>query len=413
MEAVPSRVRLYAILVAVAAGIVALLAIATDGVAPDRAPLPLTAFLLGVAVIAQRFPVHLSDKTKVYVDAAIFVAAALLLSPPVAMLVAAAAVGVDELILRSSWRQALFNVAQTAVYVGGGALTYEWLDSSGIPPTLPGLGSGFAILAAVAVMHLLNTGLVAGMVALQLRRSAYRTWREGILLDLPQHLVLVAIGVLLAVVAGDYPWLAPLVAAPLVFVYFSLRRSLELRRATRSTLLAALDLVELLRPGQSQPGHGRRVAQRARQLAERLGLEPDEVEEVETAARFHHLGELVERATDVGDRGAAQVAVRPIEGAWLAETFPSFAGSVVVIRHLTERWDGSGFPDRLAGEAIPLPSRVIAVADAFDRLVTDPSRDHPDLEGALVTLRAGASREWDPRLVEEMVAVARRRLPDD
>src|SRR5688572_27049519 len=294
MEAVAVRVRVYAILVAAAAGIVFVGAMAADPDASSQATPLLTALLLVAAAIAQRFPVHLSDKTKVYVDAAIFVAVVLLLPPPAAMLVAVGAIAADELVLRESWRQALFNVAQTALYVGVGALVYEWLDSFGLPPTVPGIGSAVAVLAAIVAMHLLNTGLVAGMVAVQLRRNAYQTWREGILLDLPQHLALVTIGVILAIVADDYPWLIPIFAAPLAFVYLSLRRSLELRRATRSTLQAAVDLAELLHHG--RPGHSRRVAERARLIAERLGLGPDDVEAVETAARFHHLGELVDRA---------------------------------------------------------------------------------------------------------------------
>jgi hypothetical protein len=405
MDDVPVRVRVYAILVAVAAGIGFVVATALDADAWSRTSSLLAVALLVAAIVAQRFPVHLSEKTKVYVDAALFTAAALLLPPLLAMLVAAAAVGVGHLAARSSWRQAVFNVAQTALYVGAGAVTYQWLNDSSVPPTVPGLGSALAILAAAVVMHLLNTGLVAGVVALQLDRNPYRTWRDGILLDLPQHLVLVAIGVLLAVVARDYPWLAPLFIAPLAFVYLSLRRSLELRRATHSTLLAAVDLVELLH--RAPPGHSRRVAGRARQLAERLGLEPDEVDDVETAARLHVLGEPSDRPEVAGGEAGRRVAGHSAGVAAPLAAFPSYSGSVVVIRHLTERWDGTGYPDRLAGEAIPLPSRVIAVADAFDSLVTGAGgRDRPELEETLVLLRAGAGRAWDPRVVEEMVAVA-------
>jgi hypothetical protein len=407
MEAGSVRVRAYAILVAAAAGIVFALALAAERGAVGQAPLLLTGFLLVAATVAQRFPVHLSEKTKVYVDAAIFVAAALLLPPPVAMLVAATAVLVDELLLGSSWRQVLFNVSQTALYVGAGALTYEALNAAGLPPTVPGLGSVVAVVAAVALMHLLNTGLVAGMVALQLRRNAYRTWREGIVLDLPQHLALVAIGLALAVVADAYPWLAPLFVAPLAFVYLSLRRHLELRQATRETLLAAVDLVELAH--QLPAGHSRRVARLARQVAERLGLGPDEAEGVETAAQLHHLGDLVKRIGAGGENddwpSERASGVAPLN------LPPLYTANLIVLRHLTERWDGTGLPDRLSGEAIPLPARVIAVADAFDRLVAVPGGTGADLEDAVGALRAEASRAWDPRVVEELIVVARGELP--
>jgi response regulator RpfG family c-di-GMP phosphodiesterase len=91
--------------------------------------------------------------------------------------------------------------------------------------------------------------------------------------------------------------------------------------------------------------------------------------------------------------------------------FSTCAGNSRTVQHLRERWDGSGFPDRLAGEAIPLASRLIAVADAFDRLVSD--RDSPcraDVACALVTLRSGAGRAWDPQVVEAIVAIASEEL---
>ena len=93
------------------------------------------------------------------------------------------------------------------------------------------------------------------------------------------------------------------------------------------------------------------------------------------------------------------------------DLLPSYARNLVVIRHLTERWDGTGFPDRLTGEAIPLPARVIAVADAFDRLVSDPGGAGVDLEAAVGALRAEASRAWDPRVVEEVIVVVRGEQP--
>jgi putative two-component system response regulator len=99
--------------------------------------------------------------------------------------------------------------------------------------------------------------------------------------------------------------------------------------------------------------------------------------------------------------------------AQLVTEFPTYKGGALAIQHLSERWDGSGSPDGLTGEAIPLASRLVAVADAFDRLASD--RDGPcraDVECALASLRAGSGRDWDPRVVEEMVSIAREELAD-
>jgi putative two-component system response regulator len=72
-----------------------------------------------------------------------------------------------------------------------------------------------------------------------------------------------------------------------------------------------------------------------------------------------------------------------------------------IIRHHHERYDGTGYPDRLAGAAIPLLARIVAVCDAFDALVNDrPYRPRKSLEEALRLLRAGRGRQWDPDVVD-------------
>jgi HD-GYP domain-containing protein (c-di-GMP phosphodiesterase class II) len=70
------------------------------------------------------------------------------------------------------------------------------------------------------------------------------------------------------------------------------------------------------------------------------------------------------------------------------------------IRHHHERWDGSGYPDKLQGPAIPMMARIVAVADAFHAMITDrPYRPRHTVAKALEILAAGSGSQWDPRLV--------------
>jgi HD-GYP domain-containing protein (c-di-GMP phosphodiesterase class II) len=74
------------------------------------------------------------------------------------------------------------------------------------------------------------------------------------------------------------------------------------------------------------------------------------------------------------------------------------------VRHHHERWDGAGYPDGLAGEAIPRGARILAVADTFDALTSDrPYRAGMSVEQALRILRQGAGEQWDPEIVEALV----------
>jgi HD-GYP domain-containing protein (c-di-GMP phosphodiesterase class II) len=93
----------------------------------------------------------------------------------------------------------------------------------------------------------------------------------------------------------------------------------------------------------------------------------------------------------------------PVVGAQIVEPFEFFAPAIAAIRHHHERWDGSGYPDGLAGEAIPIEARVVAVADVFDALTSTRSyRAALPRDVALATLLAAAGRTLDERVVAAM-----------
>jgi HD-GYP domain-containing protein (c-di-GMP phosphodiesterase class II) len=360
------------------------------------------AVLLGGAIgVAQRFPVHLSIKTKVYVDTAFITAAVLMLPPPLAVLTAAVPTAVHEIKQRASWEQGVFNVAQTAAYVLAGSWVAHALAGTEGMPAVAGVRTFLAIAAALLVMHVINTLAVAMVVALQLGKRPIAVWREGLWVDLPEHLALVANGVLIAVLGGNYPWLLPLFAGPLVLIYLSLLRSANLRQVSQATIEAIADLTDLL-AGET-PGHARRVADLTRTLAVQLGVPKEEIDVAVRAAQLHDVGIL---QGDPSRAAAVQVTSLPasnahyqlLERLHIAET----------IRHQRERWDGSGTPNGQTREEIPLPARLLAVADAYVRMVA-PS--HPDgglrQSAALDALARDAGRAWDPNVVDTLTKMLR------
>jgi HD-GYP domain-containing protein (c-di-GMP phosphodiesterase class II) len=355
------------------------------------------AVLLGGAIgVAQKFPVHLSIKTNVYVDTAFITAAALMLPPPLAVLTAAVPTAVHEMKQRVSWEQGVFNVAQTASYVLAGSWVVHALARTERMPAVAGVRTYLAIAAAVLVMHVINTLAVAVVVALQLGKRPVAVWRKGLWVDLPEHLALVASGVLIAVVGGSYPWLLPLFVGPLVLVYLSLLRSANLRQVSEATIDAIADLTDLL-AGES-PGHARRVAELTRTLAVQLGVPMEEIDIAVRAAQLHEVtilrGDPSRAAvTPVASFPASNAHGHLLERLRIAET----------IRHQGERWDGSGTPDGQTREEIPLPARLLAVADAYDRMIS-PSNPVGGLSqsAAVDALKHGAGRAWDPNVVNTL-----------
>jgi HD-GYP domain-containing protein (c-di-GMP phosphodiesterase class II) len=80
-----------------------------------------------------------------------------------------------------------------------------------------------------------------------------------------------------------------------------------------------------------------------------------------------------------------------------------------MVRHHHERYDGTGYPDRLAGEDIPLLARILSVCDAYDALTNDrPYREGKSVDAALTVLRQGAGQQWDPEIVQLVVDEVRR-----
>ena len=101
--------------------------------------------------------------------------------------------------------------------------------------------------------------------------------------------------------------------------------------------------------------------------------------------------------------------LHPIIGENIVAPLQSGAELLPMIRHHHERYDGTGYPDRLAGKDIPLLARILSVCDAYDALTSDrPYRAGQPLDKALSVLRSGAGSQWDPQVVQVLVEEIRR-----
>jgi response regulator RpfG family c-di-GMP phosphodiesterase len=149
-------------------------------------------------------------------------------------------------------------------------------------------------------------------------------------------------------------------------------------------------------------GHADRVGSLSQRLALAIGLGPDEAEIVALAGRLHDIG-------TIGSRGMADAAEdirrrHPVVGAQLVAPFDALGVAAPMIRHHHERLDGSGYPDGLRGESIPVGARIIAVADEYDRLTMATAADAPRLsaEAAIAHLVRHARRTLDGTLISTL-----------
>jgi len=186
----------------------------------------------------------------------------------------------------------------------------------------------------------------------------------------------------------------------------------ELNAAYRGTALVLGDVVEA---DDSYTGeHSRGVVTLALEVGRRLGLDAAERRNLEFAAMLHDVGKVAIPKDIINkpgrlDAGEWQVMrTHTIEGERMLDQVGGFMSAVGrIVRSHHERWDGRGYPDGLAGEAIPLEARIVSCCDAWNAMTTTRSyrKAMPD-EAAARELRAGAGSQFDPRVVATVLEVA-------
>ena len=216
-----------------------------------------------------------------------------------------------------------------------------------------------------------------------------------------------ATGVLIALAARPLGlWALPVFTVPLLVTQFSIRRFAAIRATSLQTIRALSRVTEV--GGLVEPGHSRRVSTLSCALGHEVGLSEADLLELEYAALMHDIGQL--SFTDPIPGGATLI-VAPAERRRIAELGADIirtAGTLERVAYIVERqadvyrYAGSGVDPEL-----PMASRIIKVANAFDDLVGDRA-DRPTSEAALERLRLGTTAEYDPRVVEALDRVLRR-----
>jgi putative nucleotidyltransferase with HDIG domain len=182
----------------------------------------------------------------------------------------------------------------------------------------------------------------------------------------------------------------------------------QLQRAICQSLLGLANALEA--KDQYTRGHSERVAALSRRVASTLGLAPAVVDLVGQAGLLHDIGKIGVPETILKKPGPLSpeewqiMRAHPVIGAQIVAPFEFFDGAARVIRHHHERWDGSGYPDGLAGEGIPLEARIVAVADVFDALTSARSyRAALSRDAACVFLAKEAGRTLDETIVAALL----------
>ncbi|MEZ4366852.1 MAG: HD domain-containing protein [Kofleriaceae bacterium] len=182
----------------------------------------------------------------------------------------------------------------------------------------------------------------------------------------------------------------------------------RLKVANRQALFGLAEAIEAKDP--YTKGHCGRVAAFSLLLAREAGYPADGLETLEFGAFLHDIGKIGIRDAVLLKPGAldedewAHMRKHPEIGCEIAREIEMLAPIMPAVRNHHERWDGSGYPDGMVGDGIPLAARIVAIADAYDAMATDrPYKRALPLEECEAILRKTAGKMYDPELVEVFV----------
>lgn len=321
----------------------------------------------------------------------------------------------DEVWRKREPIKAAFNVAQFAVVFSLTILCYRQLGGEAFlhgPRTIAELTRryGVAALGAYALSLFLNSGLMSVVVAIANDRDFSEVWRENHLPSLGLDVIAAPITVGFAYVYSAFgPIAAALLWIPLVGFRHWAKTTVDLAQTNRELLELMVKSIEAR--DQYTSGHSRRVSQYATIIARSLKLPEHDISRIGTAALLHDVGKIHEKYGPILRKTEkltleewAIMKEHPTDGAELVATMTWLTELVPSIRHHHEQWSGGGYPDGIAGESIPLASRIIMVADTIDAMTTVRPYRKPltesDVRAELVKLRG---EQFDPAIVDAFI----------
>ena len=383
---------------------------------------------IGSGMLTVKVP---SIDARVSVSEAFAFASVLLFGPHVGVVTLA----LEGLRVSFRWRmnaqQTLFNFANLALSIGiaGGV----FFAASGSGPLYHGAAPTAVVVVYLALMTAtyfgVNSALTAVVVALSSGRPLRAVWLKHYWPLIPSYIAGASVSLLLVLAYREVHLLAIALIIPLLLVcYLTVRSSygrLEDEKAhvgqlnrlllsTVETLATAIDAKD-----EVTHDHVRRVQQGTLALARAVGVtDAPLLQAIEAAALLHDTGKIAVPEHILNKPGKLTPAEfekmkrhAPI-GADILSSIEFPYPVVPIVRHHHENWDGTGYPDRLRGEAIPLGARILSVVDCFDALTSDrPYRRRMTDAEALAILRARRGTMYDPAIVDAFIADYARIMP--
>ena len=314
--------------------------------------------------------------------------------------------------------QILFNLANVST-----ATVLAWLTFSGVMRVHPEIAPALAL--AATVYFLANTIPLAVVLGWVSETSPFAHWRSEFLWYLPFYLVGAMLAALAEFLGIRFGWLSSLLLIPMVYtVYRAYCAQMAIVRAREQHIreVEALHMrtieglsMAIEAKDEGTHDHLMRVRVYVAELGRIMGLDSSLMQALHTAAFLHDIGKLAVPEHIINKPGKLtpeefeKMKIHPVVGADILARVKFPYPVVPIVRSHHEAWDGSGYPDGLKGEDIPIGARILTVVDCFDALASDrPYRRAMPIDDAMALVKSKAGIQFDP----EIVSLLEERYPE-
>jgi HD-GYP domain-containing protein (c-di-GMP phosphodiesterase class II) len=390
-------------------------------------------FILVLVGIAQRNPVMVFRSSAISVAFAVNVAAYVLFGTAVALWATIVVVAVNAYTPRPKPpRKVLFNFGQMMFSTWLASTTYQLVG--GMVPPGAFVPTMLAVAVSAAVYFAANSVLTALVITLTSGERFVDVWVQNFAWMPVNYLATAVNGAALALayqslgIVGVIVFILPLGIAWYSFKLYTmkstlvearnrdlvtmndrLQRTSERLEASHVPVIAAL-LGSLAAKDRTTEGHSAATMQHAVAVAKTLGLGPDEIVAVNLGALFHDIGKIgipehiLRKPSALTDEEWAEMKAHPVIGANLIGEVPNLERIRPIVLAHHEHYDGSGYPNGLRADEIPLAAQIISVADTYEALTsTRPYRPAVGHDPAVAELRRVAGSQLNPIVVEAFI----------
>lgn len=313
------------------------------------------------------------------------------------------------------WYGTLYN---RFAYVLAGLAAWAAVQAVAVPL---GRSEPAVIVAEIAMAGLafssVNTGLAVVGASLRTGQPLRRVWTLGAWNVMTSLMAQVPLGWLMAEVAVKVGlWAAFLVMIPLQLARYSLTKYTEIRDLFFGSVSALSQAIDA-KDGFTR-GHADRVSRIAGAIAREMGVNEKEIEQIELAGMLHDIGKIgvedriLMKPARLDEEERESMQRHPIYGASILEPSAALRPLVPIVLHHHENYDGSGYPEGRKGEDIPIGSRIIIVADAYEAMTSDRVyRKAIGHERAMEQLNKYKGIQFDPKVVRALEQLLRKRGP--